>query len=117
MKKYIFILAILFIGTSVFAQENTQKVKHVQKKDLVEATYYYADGSVQQIGTFNKEGKLHGTWTSYDIKGDKLAVGTYEKGKKVGKWTFWVNGTANEVSYVDSKITNIAETSDAKNGI
>jgi antitoxin component YwqK of YwqJK toxin-antitoxin module len=117
MKRYIFILAVLFVGTSAFAQENTQKVKHVQKKDLVEATYYYADGSVQQVGTFNKEGKLHGTWTSYDTKGDKLAVGTYEKGKKVGKWTFWANGTANEVSYVDSKITNIAEASDAKSGI
>lgn len=117
MKKYIFILAILFIGTSVFAQENNQKVKHVQKKDLVEVTYYYADGSVQQVGTFNEEGKLHGTWTSFDTNGNKLAVGNYEKGKKVGKWTFWSNGTANEVSYVDSKITNIVETNDVKSGI
>ncbi len=117
MKKYILILVFVFIGSSVLAQENTQKVKHVQKKDLVEATYYYADGSVQQVGTFNKEGKLHGTWTSYDIKGNKLAIGSYENGKKIGKWTFWANGTANEVSYIDSKITNIAEINDTKSGI
>ena len=112
MKKYILILAFLFVGTSVFAQETTQKVKHEQKGDLVEATYFYADGSVQQIGTFNEEGKLHGTWTSFDAKGEKLALGNYENGKKVGKWTFWSNGTANEVSYVNSKIINIATNTD-----
>jgi len=112
MKKYILILALVFIGTSVFAQQSTQKVKHEQKGDLVEATYFYADGSVQQIGTFNEAGKLHGTWTSFDSQGNKLAVGNYENGKKVGKWTFWTNGTENEVSYVNSKITNIATNTD-----
>ncbi|PKQ44692.1 toxin-antitoxin system YwqK family antitoxin [Confluentibacter flavum] len=112
MKKYILILAIVFIGTSVFAQENTQKVTHVQKKDLIEATYYYADGSVQQVGTFNEEGKLHGTWTSFDTNGNKLAVGNYENGKKEGKWIFYTNGLANEVSFEDSKIVNIATSTD-----
>ena len=109
MKKYIIILAFMFIGVSTFAQEKTQNVKHVQKKDLVEATYFYADGSIQQVGTFNKEGKLHGTWTSFDTNGDRLAVGNYKDGKKVGKWIFWTNGVANEVSYVNSKITNVAK--------
>ncbi|APY10756.1 nicotinic acid mononucleotide adenyltransferase [Seonamhaeicola sp. NFXS20] len=114
MKKYILILAVLFIGTSVFAQESNAKVKRVQKKELTEATYFYADGSIQQKGTFNKAGKLHGTWTSYDKAGNKLAVGNYENGKKVGKWLFYANGVVNEVNYVDSKITNVATTSKAE---
>ncbi|OYX25681.1 MAG: nicotinic acid mononucleotide adenyltransferase, partial [Flavobacteriales bacterium 32-35-8] len=28
--------------------------------------------------------KLHGTWTSFDTKGNKVAVGNYENGSKVG---------------------------------
>ena len=109
MKKYILILAVLFIGTSVYAQDTNTKVKHEQKGDLVESTYFYADGSIQQKGTFNEDGKLHGIWTSFDTNGNKVAVGKYENGKKVGKWTFWVNGDVKEVSYVDSKITKVTE--------
>ncbi|WP_299556603.1 nicotinic acid mononucleotide adenyltransferase [Seonamhaeicola sp.] len=108
MKKYILILAVLFIGTSVFAQDNNT-VKHEKKGDLIETTYFYANGTVQQQGTFNQEGKLHGVWTSYDAEGNRIAVGNYENGKKVGKWTFWVNGEANEVDYVDSKITKVVK--------
>ncbi|WP_248724404.1 toxin-antitoxin system YwqK family antitoxin [Seonamhaeicola sp. ML3] len=108
MKKYIFILTVLFIGTSVFAQED-KKVTHKTIGDLIETTYFYADGSIQQQGTFNKEGKLHGTWTSFDTKGNKIAVGNYENGKKEGKWTFLVNGEIKEVDYVNSKVTKISK--------
>eukprot|EP01024_Parvocaulis_polyphysoides_P072667 TRINITY_DN9246_c0_g1_i2.p2 TRINITY_DN9246_c0_g1~~TRINITY_DN9246_c0_g1_i2.p2 ORF type:complete len:131 (+),score=14.29 TRINITY_DN9246_c0_g1_i2:30-395(+) len=108
MKKYIFILTVLFIGTSAIAQESS-KVKHKAIGDMIETTYYYADGSIQQQGTFNKEGKLHGTWISYDIKGNKIAIGNYENGKKVGKWTFLVNGEIQEVDYVDSKVAKISK--------
>ncbi|TYA74469.1 toxin-antitoxin system YwqK family antitoxin [Seonamhaeicola marinus] len=111
MRKYILILAILFIGTSVYAQNTNVKVKHEQKGDLVEATYFYADGTVQQKGTFNQDGKLHGTWTSFDAKGNKIALGNYENGKKVGKWTFWNNGEVKEVNFVDSKIASVTHTS------
>ncbi|TWO31391.1 nicotinic acid mononucleotide adenyltransferase [Seonamhaeicola sediminis] len=108
MKKYILTLAILFIGLMAFAQEN-KNVTHEQKGDLIETTYFYADGAIQQQGTFNKAGKLHGTWTSFDKEGNKLAVGNYDNGKKVGKWTFWVDGEANEVDYVDSKMTKVTK--------
>ncbi len=109
MRKYILILVVIFIGTQVYAQDTNAKVKHVQKGDLVESTYFYADGNIQQKGTFNKDGKLHGTWTSFDAIGNKVAVGKYENGKKVGKWTFWVDGDVKQVSYVDSKITRVTQ--------
>lgn len=108
MKKYILIFAILFISSSVFAQKN-KKVTHVEKGDLVEVTYYYADGSVEQQGTFNKEGKLHGLWISFDAKGNKIASGNYENGHKVGTWTFWSNETVKTVKFDKSKITEVKE--------
>ena len=74
--------------------------------------YFYADGKIQQQGTFNAEGKLHGTWKSYDVNGNKLAVGTYENNKKVGKWFFWTDGVLKEVDYLDSKIASVSEWKD-----
>jgi len=106
MKIYILIAAILFVSLPVFAQE-INNVKYDKKGDLTEATYFYADGNIQQQGTFNEEGKLHGVWTSYDVNGDKLAVGNYENGKKVGKWLFWSNGSLKEVVYTDSRIVSV----------
>jgi antitoxin component YwqK of YwqJK toxin-antitoxin module len=112
MKKYILILIVLFVGTSVFAQEKN-RVKHKEIGDMVDTTYYSADGSIQQQGTFNKKGKLHGTWISYDIKGNKTAIGNYENGKKAGKWTFLINGEVQEVDYVDSKVTKVSKVNNA----
>ena len=109
MKKYILILAVLFIGSSVFAQENTKKVKHVQKGDLIEATYFYANGNIEQQGTFNEDGKLHGLWVSYDINGNKMTSGKYENGHKVGKWTFYTGETVKEVDFDKSKISSVVE--------
>lgn len=109
MKKYIIILAVLFVGASAFAQDNTKKVTHEQKGDLVEATYFYADGNIEQKGTFNKDGKLHGLWVSYDIEGQKVASGNYENGKKVGTWYFWNNETVKEVNFDNSRISKVVE--------
>lgn len=114
MKKYILVLVVLFIGVSVYAQDTNVKEKHEQKGDLVESTYFYADGTIQQKGTFNEDGKLHGTWTSYDNAGNKIALGNYENGKKVGKWTFWANGVTNEVVYSNSKISSVNSISENK---
>lgn len=106
MKIFILIAAILFVSLPVFAQESNN-VKYDKKGDLTEATYFYADGNIQQQGTFNEEGKLHGVWTSYDVNGDKLAVGNYENGRKVGKWLFWSNGSLKEVVYTNSRIVSV----------
>jgi antitoxin component YwqK of YwqJK toxin-antitoxin module len=106
MKKHILLFTILFISLSVFAQEKSN-VTYDKKGDLTEATYYYEDGKIQQQGTFNKQGKLHGVWTSYDINGDKLSVGNYDNGRKVGKWLFWTKDFLKEVEYSDSKIVSV----------
>jgi antitoxin component YwqK of YwqJK toxin-antitoxin module len=107
MKKYILIV-LVFIGTLAYAQ-NTNQPKLEVKGDVTLATYFYDNGSVQQEGTFDKKGKLTGLWTSFDLTGNKLSQGNYDKGIKTGKWFFWTEKALKEVDYVDSKITNVNE--------
>lgn len=91
-----------------YAQDKKQ-TKLEKKGDTTEVTYYHENGNVQQIGCFDAQGKLHGEWISFDINGEKVAIGNYENGKKVGKWFFWNNNSLNEVDYIDSKIVNVSQ--------
>ena len=106
MKKIVILLVMLCVSFT-YAQDN-DNVQYVEKGDLTEATYFYDNGIVRQVGTFNKDGQLHGVWTSYDINGDKIAVGNYVEGKKTGKWLFWTkDNVVREVNYNDSKIVSV----------
>lgn len=102
-------MLVMLSMTLTYAQEK-QNVKYTDKGDLTEAVYYYDNGAVQQEGTFNEAGELHGLWTSYDIEGNKIAVGKYVNGKKDGKWMFWSkDNIVREVDYSDSRIVNVSE--------
>ena len=107
MKKYI-LIALVFIGTTVAAQ-NVNQPKLETKGTLTVATYFYDNGSVQQEGAFNKKGALEGLWTSYDFEGNKLSQGNYSNGIKTGKWFFWTEKSLKEVDFVNSKIMNVNE--------
>ncbi len=108
MKKIVLIFGLLIAGYG-FAQN--PKVKVEKTGDLTMATYYYDNGNIEQQGTFNADGKLHGEWVSYDVNGNKLSVGHYDNGLKVGKWFFWQNGVVKEVEYKNSKITGVNDIS------
>ncbi|MDG5490812.1 toxin-antitoxin system YwqK family antitoxin [Psychroserpens sp. SPM9] len=110
MKKICSLLLMLSV-VFTFAQE-TPKVDLKKDGDLTVATYYHDNGSIEQQGTFNKEGELHGVWTSYDTSGKKVTVGSYTNGKKTGKWLFWSGDTLREVDYVDSRIASVSEWTD-----
>ncbi len=107
MKKYI-LIALVFIGTTVAAQ-NLNQPKLEIKGTLTVATYFYDNGSVQQEGAFNKNGALEGVWTSYDFEGNKLSQGNYSNGIRTGKWFFWTDNSLKEVDFVNSKIVNVNE--------
>lgn len=115
MKKYLFIAAILISGFT-FAQ-STEPVLEAEGQ-LVKATYYHANGNVQQVGYF-KEGKLDGKWTSYDTNGNVVAIAEYASGVKSGKWMYFSNNaTTAEVDYSNNKIMavkNKSNTALAKN--
>lgn len=107
MKPYIL---IFFFSISLFSHAQLEQKPTLEAKgDMILATYFHDNGSIQQQGTFSKEGALNGLWTSYDNEGNKLSQGYYENGIKSGKWFFWSEDTLKEVDFQDSKITNVIE--------
>lgn len=106
MKKLVILAVLFFSGAVAFAQ-NTHKPILEKKGDMIEATYFHANGEVAQTGFFNLQGKLQGEWKSFDANGKKVAVGNYENGKKVGKWFFWGSDLLSEVDYSNSKIKDV----------
>ncbi|MDN3491928.1 toxin-antitoxin system YwqK family antitoxin [Winogradskyella bathintestinalis] len=105
MKKIVVVIVILCVGFT-YAQDKNH-VKLEKKGELTVATYFHDNGEIQQTGTFDVNGKLDGKWTSFDVEGNKLAVGNYNAGKKVGKWFFWEGDSLKEVDFVDSKIVSV----------
>lgn len=105
MKKIAIILVMLCVSFTYAQDEKAPEL--VKKGDLTLVTYFHDNGEVQQTGAFNAEGKLQGEWISYDVEGNKVAVGTYEAGKKTGKWFFWEGNSLKEVDYIDSRIVSV----------
>ena len=107
MKKIVILFVFLITATSFAQEQKAPKVENVAGE--TEVTYFYENGIVKQHGFFNENGKLQGTWTSYDIQGEKLAIGNYDNGQKIGKWFFWSDDTLKEVDFIKSKIANVNE--------
>lgn len=103
MKKCIAILVFSFVFTG-FAQE--QKPTFKSESGLIKATYYYEDGSIKTQGFFKDE-KLTGEWVRFDKEGNKIQLGYYNNGKKVGKWFFWSLGSLKEVNYENNTISSV----------
>lgn len=103
MKKSIIIIALLF---SVIVVAQKIAPKHEVAGNLVKSTYFFDNGKISQTG-FYKTGKVHGLWTSFDVNGNKTAMGNFENGAKIGKWFFWTNKNLSEVDFADSRIANI----------
>ncbi|MHB0753864.1 toxin-antitoxin system YwqK family antitoxin [Polaribacter sp. M15] len=103
MRKIIS-LVILSLTIAGYAQENEPTFK--AEKDLVKATYYYEDGSIKTQGFF-KDKKLTGEWVRFDKSGNKIQIGNYDNGKKVGKWFFWAKESLKEVNYQDNAVASV----------
>lgn len=105
MKKILIVLVMLCVGFT-YAQDKKEP-KLEKKGDITLVTYYHDNGEISQKGMFNAEGNVHGEWKMYDAKGNKIALGSYDNGKKVGKWFFWQDDSLKEVDYIDSRIVNV----------
>lgn len=106
MKNLLALMMIIALTATNFAQ-NTPKTDYVKKGDIIHATMYHDNGMVAQKGHYDKEGKLTGTWTSYDTEGNVTAIANYDNGKKVGTWTFYQGATKKEVTYDNSKVASV----------
>ena len=52
-------------------------------------TDYYDDGSIEEEGTLNREGKKHGKVIRYFTTGEKQYEGTYVNGIVEGEWRWY----------------------------
>ncbi|WP_397447516.1 toxin-antitoxin system YwqK family antitoxin [Polaribacter sp. R77954] len=103
MRKIIS-LVILSLAIAGYAQEKQPTFK--AEKDVVKATYYYEDGSIKTQGFF-KDKKLTGEWVRFDKSGNKVQIGNYENGKKIGKWFLWDKESLKEINYQDNAIASV----------
>lgn len=103
MKK-IFILACFLVAGFTQAQD-TNPLYEIEG-DLVKVTHFYDNGAVKEQGYF-KDKKLTGTWTTFNIKGDKTAIAHYNNGKKVGKWFIWDKEGLKEINYENYTIASV----------
>ncbi|MEK6152656.1 nicotinic acid mononucleotide adenyltransferase [Flavobacteriaceae bacterium 3-367] len=115
MKKTLLFWAVLLISATSFAQKEKTLVLN-EDTNLIEATYYHENGEISQKGTFNLARKLHGEWASFNEKGEKIAMGSYENGVKTGKWFFWTDGIVKEVEYNNNAIAGVVN-KESKSGI
>ncbi len=98
------ILGTLVMTLFTFAQPAKPVLE--QSGNLVKATYYHDNGQIQQQGFF-KDGKLEGSWVTFDTNGNKKSIGEYTKGEKTGKWFFWNDKSLSEVDYSQSRVANV----------
>ncbi|MDO6737292.1 nicotinic acid mononucleotide adenyltransferase [Wenyingzhuangia sp. 2_MG-2023] len=115
MKKILIIVGLM-IGFVSYSQD--KKVKVEQEGDLFEVTFYHDNGEVSQTGYITADKKLQGTWKSFDLKGEKKALGHYDNGKKTGTWFFWNANNNQAYTQVDfgtdyrvAKIYEVKQTS------
>ena len=112
IMRYIILTFALLLSVVTVAQQEI-KPKYEVEGDMVKATYYHDNGVIAQTGYY-LNGKLQGQWSAYDREGNKIAIGTYEQGEKVGKWFFWNARELNEVDYEDSRIAGVTRWKNSK---
>jgi len=100
------ILTILAICLATIGYSQSIEPTFTAEGDLVKATYYNEDGSIDTQGYF-KDQKLTGEWVKFDAEGNKTQIAKYENGKKVGKWFFWNKESLKEVNYDDNVIVSV----------
>ncbi len=104
---------MLLFSATISAQE--VKPTFEKQGDQIKGTFFFEDGTVRQEGFYNKQGKLHGEWKSYDRTGKKIAMGQYTVGVKTGKWFFWNADKLSEVNYEENKIADVTTWSNGDN--
>lgn len=116
MKKILLIAVVIVFSTQAFAQAESKK-ELIKKGDVIEATLFHDNGVVSQEGQYTLDGKLQGTWISYDVNGNKTAVAQYNNGEKTGTWYFYEGEVLKEVKYSNSKIAQVTTWKDSETQI
>lgn len=108
MKNAILTIAFLLLSITGYAQESKLQKKEA-KNGLTEVTIYYENGNIMQHGFYNSQSELHGSWESYNFNGSKKCIANYNKGIKIGVWTYWSKDKITKITYDNDKIISIEE--------
>lgn len=110
MKKIlIFLVFLMSVTVCISQKKNIQKIEPIG--DLLEVTIYYDDGSIMQHGFMTKDHKLHASWESYYLNGNRKCIAIYDHGVKVGTWYYWFLDKKTKVVYDNNKIVKVEELS------
>lgn len=109
MKTLVKLIILLAVITG-YSQNPKVDYKKLDN-DLVQATYYFTDNDsqIEKVGFFNKEGKIHGIWTSYDKDGHEKVIAQYNNGIKEGLWTYYTEDKIKLVTYKKNKVVQFEE--------
>lgn len=103
MKKLMMMMAVILFSVGVMAQghevikqefyaSGQLKAKYVKVDAAwVEVVYFYESGVIKETGYFYN-GKLAGKWITYNENSELVAMGEFADGKRVGSWSFFVDG-------------------------
>jgi antitoxin component YwqK of YwqJK toxin-antitoxin module len=104
MKKII-LLCALFVSIIAAAQDTKPTTENLDN-GLTKATYFHANGTIAQEGTFLDK-QRHGEWISYNEQGEKTAKAEYTLNAKTGKWFFWSGEKLTEVDYSNNAVAKV----------
>ncbi len=107
MKNYV--LFFTFLITAVSFAQTERELKLNDETNVIDVTYYHDNGVVSQMGSYTLDGKLQGTWLSFNTAGEKIVSAKYDNGNKVGKWFYWSSKTLKEVDYSNNDIASVSE--------
>ncbi len=108
------LIIIFLLSPFMFYAQQEREVSLLEDKNLIEVVYFHDNGTISQTGTYDLNGLLHGKWESFDEAGNKVAMGSYNFGKKDGKWFFWNNEILREVDYNANTIAAVREWQDGE---
>lgn len=116
MKKLVLAVVFAFIGLGLNAQDSkvvkeefyangNLKAQFTEvNDDLIQATYFFEDGTVNETGFFKNE-KLTGKWKTYNSDSELLAIGFFTDNRKSGTWSFYKDGEVyQEINYSGNAI-------------
>ncbi|MFM2285279.1 MAG: hypothetical protein RLZZ543_776 [Bacteroidota bacterium] len=127
MKK---LLVLLFVCASISLMAQNKELTTFYDNGTIKSKYVYEDsqtyivsnysalGNLIEVGHF-ENGKMDGSWTSYNEQGIKTAEAFYSNGVKTGDWKIFdeVGALRYLITYDSNKIVNAKNFDSAGNSV
>jgi antitoxin component YwqK of YwqJK toxin-antitoxin module len=111
------LIALLFSSVGLFAQN--KEINTFYDNGAIKSTYHYSDASNYEVSNYYMSGKLmetgrfvngkmDGTWISYNESGLKSGEASYVRGEKSGEWKMYdeTGSMRYKIVYANNRIVN-----------